>query len=58
MARLWHRRPPQPPPAQDVTDRLGISICPDDGRDPSLLIRLADKAIYDAWQTGRTRYRL
>jgi len=58
LARLWHWRPPQPRPAQDLNDRLGISICPDHGRDPSLLIRLPAKAMYDAWQTGRNHYRL
>jgi diguanylate cyclase (GGDEF)-like protein/PAS domain S-box-containing protein len=41
-----------------VTSSLGISIYPDHGRDPSLLIRLADKAMYDAKQAGRNRYRL
>jgi len=41
-----------------VTSSLGISIYPDHGRDPSLLIRLADKAMYDAKQAGRNSYRL
>lgn len=41
-----------------VTSSLGISIYPDHGRDPGLLIRLADKAMYDAKQSGRNSYRL
>ena len=41
-----------------VTSSIGISIYPDHGRDPSLLIRLADKAMYDAKQAGRNSYRL
>jgi diguanylate cyclase (GGDEF)-like protein/PAS domain S-box-containing protein len=41
-----------------VTPSIGISIYPDHGRDPSLLIRLADKAMYDAKQAGRNGYRL
>jgi PAS domain S-box-containing protein len=39
-----------------VTSSLGISIYPDHARDPSLLIRLADKAMYDAKQAGRNSY--
>ena len=41
-----------------VTSSLGISIYPDHGRDSSLLLRLADKAMYDAKQAGRNTYRL
>jgi diguanylate cyclase (GGDEF)-like protein/PAS domain S-box-containing protein len=41
-----------------VTSSLGISLYPDHGRDPALLIRLADKAMYDAKQSGRNSYRL
>ena len=41
-----------------VTSSLGVSVYPDHGRDPSLLIRLADKAMYDAKQSGRNSYRL
>jgi diguanylate cyclase (GGDEF)-like protein len=41
-----------------VTSSLGVSIYPDHGRDPGLLIRLADKAMYDAKQAGRNGYRL
>lgn len=41
-----------------VTSSLGISIYPDHGRDSSLLLRLADKAMYDAKQAGRNIYRL
>ena len=43
---------------KDINDRLGISIYPDHGRDPNLLIHLADKAMYDAKQAGRNSYRL
>ena len=41
-----------------ITSSLGVSIYPDHGRDPGLLIRLADKAMYDAKQAGRNGYRL
>lgn len=41
-----------------VTSSLGISIYADHGRDPGLLIRLADKTMYDARQAGRNGYRL
>lgn len=41
-----------------VTSSLGISIFPDHGRDPGVLIRLADKAMYEAKQAGRNGYRL
>ncbi len=41
-----------------VTSSLGISVYPDHGRDSSLLLRLADKAMYEAKQAGRNTYRL
>jgi diguanylate cyclase (GGDEF)-like protein/PAS domain S-box-containing protein len=36
-----------------VTASLGFSLFPDHGRDPELLIRLADRAMYLAKQAGR-----
>lgn len=41
-----------------VSASLGISLCPDHGRDPDLLIRLADRAMYMAKQAGRSNTRI
>ena len=41
-----------------LTSSLGISIYPDHGRDSGILLRLAEKAMYDAKQAGRNTYRL
>lgn len=40
-----------------ITPSMGISIFPDHGTDPALLLRLADKAMYDAKQAGRNTFR-
>lgn len=41
-----------------VSASLGISLTPDHGRDPELLIRLADRAMYTAKQAGRGNARI
>jgi diguanylate cyclase (GGDEF)-like protein/PAS domain S-box-containing protein len=40
-----------------VTPSLGISIYPDHGDDAGMLIRIADKAMYHAKQSGRNTFR-
>ena len=39
-----------------ISPSLGISIYPDHGTDASMLIRIADKAMYHAKQAGRNTY--
>ncbi|WP_308621442.1 bifunctional diguanylate cyclase/phosphodiesterase [Massilia sp. Se16.2.3] len=39
-----------------VTGSIGISVFPDDGQDPNLLIRNADVAMYQAKSRGRNGY--
>lgn len=39
-----------------VSTSIGITIYPDDGADPDLLLRHADQAMYIAKQTGGNRY--
>ncbi|MEW5773027.1 MAG: EAL domain-containing protein [Thermodesulfobacteriota bacterium] len=41
-----------------VTTSLGITLYPDDGRDPDTLIRNADMAMYQAKEAGKNDYRL
>ncbi|PVV18479.1 MAG: diguanylate cyclase [gamma proteobacterium symbiont of Ctena orbiculata] len=40
-----------------VTASVGITLYPDDGEDPDMLIRHADRAMYEAKQQGRNTYR-
>ena len=40
-----------------VTPSLGLAVYPEDGQDPSLLLRNADLAMYDAKEAGRNTYR-
>jgi diguanylate cyclase (GGDEF)-like protein len=40
-----------------VTPSLGISIFPDHGHEPLVLLRHADYAMYHAKQNGRNNYR-
>lgn len=40
-----------------ITPSIGISVFPDHGQDPALLLRLADKAMYEAKQAGRNTFR-
>ncbi|MFU8789009.1 MAG: response regulator [Methylobacter sp.] len=35
---------------------IGISLCPDDGNDPDVLLDCADQAMYVAKQAGKNRY--
>jgi diguanylate cyclase (GGDEF)-like protein/PAS domain S-box-containing protein len=39
-----------------VSASVGVTVHPDDGVDPDLLLRHADQAMYIAKQTGRNRY--
>jgi diguanylate cyclase (GGDEF)-like protein/PAS domain S-box-containing protein len=41
-----------------VTTSIGIAVYPHDGTDEAILLRNADKAMYQAKQTGRDRYQL
>lgn len=41
----------------EVTPSIGVSVFPDDGTEPSTLIRLADQAMYTAKQEGRRTIR-
>ena len=40
-----------------ITMSIGISVCPDDGRDADTLIKNADAAMYQAKLSGRSIYR-
>jgi diguanylate cyclase (GGDEF)-like protein/PAS domain S-box-containing protein len=40
-----------------VTASIGITLFPNDGDDPDMLIRHADRAMYEAKQEGRNTYR-
>lgn len=40
-----------------ITPSLGISMCPQDGRDADDLLKYADAALYQAKQQGRSTYR-
>jgi len=40
-----------------VTPSMGISLCPQDGRDAGDLLKYADAALYQAKQQGRATYR-
>ncbi|MCU7931716.1 MAG: EAL domain-containing protein [Candidatus Thiodiazotropha sp. (ex Codakia rugifera)] len=40
-----------------VTASIGITLYPNDGDDPDILIRHADRAMYEAKQQGRNTYR-
>ncbi len=39
-----------------VTASIGISVCPDDGREAEIMLRNADAAMYDAKKRGRANY--
>jgi diguanylate cyclase (GGDEF)-like protein len=41
-----------------VTASMGVTVYPQDGAEPDLLIRHADQAMYQAKQTGKNRYHL
>ncbi len=41
-----------------VTASMGVTVYPQDGAEPELLIRHADQAMYQAKQTGKNRYHL
>lgn len=41
-----------------VTCSIGISVYPDDGKDPSVLLKNADSAMYEAKKTGRNNYQV
>jgi len=41
-----------------VTTSIGIAIYPHDGTDEDILLKNADKAMYQAKQTGRDRYQI
>jgi diguanylate cyclase (GGDEF)-like protein len=41
----------------DIRTSIGIALCPDDGRDPDLLLRHADMALYRAKRDGRSQFR-
>ena len=40
----------------DVTLSIGISICPDDGRDAETMLKNADTSMYYAKKMGRNNY--
>jgi diguanylate cyclase (GGDEF)-like protein len=40
----------------DIRTSIGITLCPDDGTDPDLLLRNADMALYRAKRDGRGQY--
>jgi diguanylate cyclase (GGDEF)-like protein len=37
---------------------IGISVCPDDGRDAEAMLKNADTAMYHAKKMGRDNYQL
>ncbi len=39
-----------------VTLSIGISVCPDDGRDAETMLKNADMAMYHAKKMGRNNY--
>ena len=41
-----------------VTLSIGISVCPDDGRDAQAMLKNADTAMYHAKQMGRDNYQV
>ncbi|MEK9825833.1 MAG: EAL domain-containing protein [Methylotenera sp.] len=41
-----------------VTCSIGISVYPDDGADPSVLLKNADSAMYEAKKAGRNNYQV
>lgn len=41
-----------------VTPSIGISVCPQDGRDVEDLLKYADAALYHAKQAGRSTYKM
>ena len=41
-----------------VTTSIGIAVYPDNGTDGDILLKNADKAMYQAKQAGRARYKL
>jgi diguanylate cyclase (GGDEF)-like protein len=40
-----------------ITPSIGVSVFPDHARDPAVLIRLADQAMYAAKESGRRTFR-
>ena len=41
-----------------VTLSIGISVCPNDGRDAETMLKNADAAMYHAKKVGRDNYQL
>ncbi len=41
-----------------ITASIGVAICPNDSNDPETLLQLADKAMYQAKRSGKSRYQL
>ena len=39
-----------------ITLSIGISVCPDDGRDAETMLKNADTAMYHAKKTGRNNH--
>jgi len=42
----------------DISASIGITLCPQDGMEPEALLRQADKALYDAKNSGRNQYKI